>query len=53
MPIKYGKDKKGNWVRWGKQKKYYYSPKNSASRRRAVNKAKRQARAVRASGYKG
>ena len=45
MPVKYGKDKKGRFARWGRRgKKYYYS--NKASRTRAVNKAKRQGRAI-------
>lgn len=54
MPVKSGKDKKGNFLRWGSSgKKYYYKAGNATSRRRAYNKARRQARAARASGYKG
>ncbi len=46
MPIHRGKDSKGYFYQWGYRKKYYYIPKNIRSRLLALNKAKRQARAI-------
>jgi hypothetical protein len=53
MPIHGGKNKKGNFVRWGRRgKKYYYESGNKSSERRARKKARKQAKAAYASGYK-
>lgn len=51
MPYHYSKDKKGKFIQWGKNKKYYYS--DEASKKRAKKKASKQAGAIYASGYKG
>lgn len=52
MPIKSGKDTRGVYVRWGTRgKKYYYTPGDDASRKRAEGRAKKQERAVRATGW--
>jgi len=49
MPIQYGKDSKGNFVRWGNSgKKYYYDAESSRSREAARGKALEQARAIKA-----
>jgi hypothetical protein len=53
MPVKRGKDTKGCFYQWGSQKKYYYSCEDTKSRRNAYNKARRQAKAIYSSGYKG
>lgn len=58
MPIKQGyeyKDgEKKGWYRWGDSgKKYYYTPGNESSRKRAKNKAEEQQEAAYASGYEG
>jgi len=48
MPPRYGKDRKGKFVRWGNRgKKYHYSTK--AGRSSALRKAKKQGAAIHAS----
>lgn len=40
MPFYTGKDKKGNWVKWGKLgNKYYYKPFDKSSRKAAETRA--------------
>lgn len=51
MPIHRGKDSKGPYYQWGKQKKYYYISGNKQSREEAYSKAKKQAIAIYSSGY--
>ena len=53
MPVNTGKDQKGCFARYGKQKKYYYKCGNKKARERAKKKANEQGRAIRQSGYKG
>ena len=53
MPTRTGKDSKGCFARWGSQKKYYFKCGNATARKRAIAKANKQARAIRASGYRG
>jgi len=64
MPIQQGYERrskenaKGNnrwgWYRWGDSgKKYYYTPGNDQSRKRARSKAEDQQAAAYASGYEG
>lgn len=54
MPVKRGRDKKGYFYRWGSSgKKYYFKKGDRSARTRAKNKAERQGRAIRASGYRG
>jgi len=53
MPIHRGKDSKGPFYQWGTQKKYYYKAGNVKSRKLAYEKAKKQAVAIYASGWKG
>lgn len=54
MPVHRSKDSKGPYYQWGDSgKKYYYESGNQESRENAKNKAKRQGRAARASGYGG
>jgi hypothetical protein len=48
MPVNKGKDTKGNFFRWGNQKKYYYIARNKESRYKAFIKAKTQGIAIRA-----
>ena len=52
MPIRRGTDVIGSYYQWGSQKKYYYKTNNKRSRDSAKDKAKKQARAIYASGYK-
>jgi hypothetical protein len=53
MPVHRGKDSNGSYYQWGKSgKKYYYTSGNKKSRDVAKNKAKKQAVAIYASGYK-
>ena len=52
MPVREGKDSKGNYFRWGHEKKYYFKKGNKISEGLAHAKAERQGRAIRASGYK-
>lgn len=51
MPMEQGKDSKGCYVQWGNQKKYYYECGNEEARQRAIAKAKKQEKAIRASGW--
>lgn len=54
MPIKQGKDSTGDYYQWGNGgKKYYFDANSKESRKKARNRALRQARAIFASGYKG
>ncbi len=54
MPVHRGKDRKGAYYQWGDSgKRYYYETGDQQSREAAKDKAKRQGRAARASGYKG
>jgi len=53
MPVIFGRDKFGVYMRWGNQKKYYYIPNNKKSRDKAKEKAKKQGIAIHASGWKG
>ena len=54
MPIKRGVDVYGSYFRWGLHgKKYYYTTGNKKSRDAAYEKARKQAIAARASGWKG
>lgn len=54
MPIHREIDSKGPYYQWGNSgKKYYYTSGNKKSRERAKNKAKKQAVAIYASGWKG
>jgi len=49
MPAQYGKDSKGNWVRWGTQgAKYYYKKGDDASKNRALAKMNAQRKAIKA-----
>ena len=52
MPIAKGRDSKGNFMRWGSGKKYYYISGNKRSRNIALKKAVRQGMAAHASGWK-
>jgi hypothetical protein len=54
MPVKRGKDSKGSYYQWGDSgKKYHYTAGDKSSREQAREKAARQGRAARASGYRG
>ena len=53
MPIHYGKDSKGPFVQWGHQKKYHYKPNDKKSLASAKARAKKQMKAIFASGYVG
>ncbi len=46
MPVTRGHDSKGSFYRWGKLAKYYYTPRDKASREKAKRLANRQGRAV-------
>ena len=46
MPVNTGKDQKGCFARYGKQKKYYYKCGDDAARKRAVVKATKQGLAI-------
>ena len=51
MPIMYGKDELGKYVKWGKSgKKYYFVSENG--KKRAIKKAKKQAKAIYSSGWR-
>jgi hypothetical protein len=53
MPIHRGSDSKGSFYQWGNSgKKYYYKSGNKKSREIAKSKAKKQAIAIYASGWK-
>lgn len=51
MPAASGKDKKGTYIRWGNQTKYYYHDKKSKAA--AWKKATAQGSAIKHAGYKG
>lgn len=52
MPTERGKDTKGAFFKWGSSgKKYYYRASSKRSRDLARQKANRQGRAIKASGY--
>jgi len=53
MPIHRNRDVNGPYYQWGSSgKKYYYTPGDSVSRRKAYEKARRQAIAIYASGWR-
>lgn len=52
MPINLGVDKKGYFIRWGHQKKYYYNPNSRKSFIIAKSKCEKQMRAIFANGYR-
>jgi hypothetical protein len=53
MPIQRRIDSKGPYYQWGNSgKKYYYTLGDSVSRRKAYEKARRQAIAIYASGWR-
>lgn len=52
MPTHFGKDSKGCYAQWGKQKKYYYACGNKQARARAKSKADKQGAAIRSTGWK-
>jgi hypothetical protein len=52
MPVHRGKDGERPYYQWGESgKKYHYESGNKQSRERAKERAERQGRAARASGY--
>ena len=54
MPVHRAKDGEGPYYQWGKSgKKYHYEAGNKTARERAKEKAEKQGRAARASGYDG
>lgn len=54
MPVHRREDSKGPYYQWGDSgKKYHYEAGNKQSRESAKEKAEKQGRAVRASGYAG
>lgn len=54
MPVRRRKDSRGPFYQWGDNgKKYRYRSGNKSSREKAKEKAQRQGRAARASGYRG
>ena len=54
MPIHSGKDKQGNFYRWGTTgKKFYFDPESEISKGRALSGAKKQEAAIYAFGYRG
>lgn len=53
MPAHEGSDKKGPYVQWGSQKKYYYKKGDKKSKAAAWKKATAQGAAIKRSGYKG
>ena len=52
MPIRRGTEHGSGFYQWGNRKKYYYIIGNKMSREDAYKKAKKQARAIYARGYK-
>jgi len=50
MPITYGKDKVGKYVRWGHQKKHHYTKSAAQARKAAGQDARRVYAAVAAKG---
>lgn len=54
MPVHRSKDSQGPYYQWGDSgKKYHYTAGDRTSREKAKEKAEKQGRAARASGYKG
>ncbi|MFZ0012941.1 MAG: hypothetical protein WAL25_02385 [Acidimicrobiia bacterium] len=54
MPVHRSKDSDGPYYQWGDSgKKYHYEAGNKSSREEAKQKAQRQGKAARASGYDG
>lgn len=54
VPVHRSKDSDGPYYQWGDSgKKYHYEAGNTESREAAKEKAKKQGRAARASGYDG
>jgi hypothetical protein len=53
MPVHIGKDSRGCFCQWGRQKKYYYKCGDPAARERARKKAEAQGKAAYAHGYRG
>lgn len=54
MPVHRSKEGSGPYYQWGDSgKKYHYEAGNKASRDKAKEKAEKQGRAIRASGYEG
>jgi hypothetical protein len=53
MPIHIDHDKKGNYVRWGNSGKKYYFKNTERSFTIALNKCKKQMKAIYSSGYEG
>jgi len=52
MPIHRGRDSNGPYYQWGTQKKYYYKSGDKISRNLAYEKARKQAVAIYATGWK-
>jgi hypothetical protein len=50
MPVKLGKDKEGNFARWGGGKKYQFT--TAAGKTAAKNKASKQGQAAYSHGFK-
>lgn len=54
MPVHRSKDGDGPYYQWGESgKKYHYQSGDKKSRTEAKQKAEKQGRAARASGYRG
>jgi hypothetical protein len=54
VPVHRSKDGNGPYYQWGQSgKKYHYEAGDKSSRQKAKEKAERQAKAARASGYEG
>lgn len=54
MPVHRGRDGEGPYYQWGDSgKRYRYEPGDKESRDKARERAEKQGRAVRASGYRG
>jgi hypothetical protein len=47
MPVTFGKDKKGNYVKWGKGGKHFYF-KTEIGMKRQINHVKKISRAIHA-----
>ncbi len=48
MPVRHGKDLKGEYYSWGNQKRYYF--KTAIGAHRAFMKAEKQGKAIHANG---
>jgi hypothetical protein len=54
MPVRRKQDSKGPYYQWGDSgKKYRYEAGDKPGREKAKEKAEKQGRAIRASGYQG